>query len=97
VLGTREPDVDLTTSHEPLEVRVTVWVERAHQPGLRRDTWSRQATSRTRITLPDGDGKPLPSTFWTPVSRDRELEERLLAAVETALASPAPDAEAPGS
>lgn len=44
------PPIDLTQAEGELELRVLVFVERANTPGLRRDTWSRRLTTRTRTT-----------------------------------------------
>ena len=82
VLGLEPQRPDLTQTVGPLELRVWVYVERAHDPGLRRDTWSRRNTTRTRIVEPDGE--TLPATFWTPVARDRAFERRQLAAIDAA-------------
>ena len=80
---------DLTRLDEPLELRVRVYLERAHEPGLRHDTWSRRMTTRTKI-FPGGEElESLDKTFWTPVARDRDFERRLLAAIEKALAQQA--------
>jgi hypothetical protein len=60
-------------------------------------------TTRTEIVAPAhgtslaGDGAatarpplaPLPTTAWTPVLRDRDVERRLLAEIAAALATPA--------
>ncbi len=79
-----EADVDLSRLAGPLELRVWVYVERAYSPGLRRSTWTRARTTRTRI-IPAEDEEALPSRYWTPVHRDDAYERRLLAAVERAL------------
>ncbi len=85
-LAAREPPLDLTTYVGELELRVRVFIERAYVPGTRRNTWSREMSSRATIVspatgAPDADTEP----FWTPVTRDLDYEHRLLAAVaETA-------------
>lgn len=78
---------DLTQAQSDLELRVWVYVERASAPGLRRSTWTRRNTTRTRLIAPEGDTGPTPSTSWTAVARDAAYERRLLAAVENAMAS----------
>ncbi len=79
-----DAEVDLSRLAGPLELRVWVYVERAYSPGIRRSTWTRARTTRTRIILAD-DEKALPTQYWTPVRRDEAYERRLLAAVERAL------------
>ena len=81
----REAEVDLSRLAGPLELRVWVYVERAYSPGLRRSTWTRARTTRTRI-VPAEDEEALPSRYWTPVHRDQAYERRLLGAVQSALA-----------
>lgn len=80
-----EAEVDLSRLAGPLELRVWVYVERAYSPGLRRSTWTRARTTRTRI-VPAEDEEALPSRYWTPVHRDQAYERRLLGAVQSALA-----------
>ncbi len=79
-----DAEVDLSRRAGPLELRVWVYVERAYSPGLRRSTWTRARTTRTRI-IPADDEQALPTRYWTPVHRDEAYERRLLAAVERAL------------
>ena len=67
-----------------LELRVRVYVGRAHTLGIRRATWSRSSTTRATIDAPASDGE-IPAQFWTPVSRDEAFERRLLATVDHAL------------
>ena len=85
-----EAEVDLSRLAGPLELRVWVYVERAYSPGMRRSTWTRAKTTRTRI-IPAEDEQALPSRYWTSVRRDEAYERRLLAAVQSALAE-RPDA-----
>jgi hypothetical protein len=87
LLATGHAPADLTRLDGELELRVWVFVERAHSPGLRRDTWSRALTTRTVILDPDSDGAALPARYWTPVARDAAFERRLLAAVDRQLAA----------
>ncbi len=84
LFATQDTEVDLSRLTGPLELRVWVYVERAYLPGIRRSTWTRAKTTRTRI-IPAEDEKALPSLYWTPVRRDEAYERRLLAAVERAL------------
>jgi hypothetical protein len=89
LLAVATPPPDLTDFGGVIEVRVRVFVERGHRPGLRRSTWSRRLTTRTTIVPPEGP--PLPTAFWTPVARDRDFERRLLDSVRASLATrPAP-------
>jgi hypothetical protein len=88
VLGLADDVPNLIDGTSDLELRVWVFVERAHHPGVRRSTWSRQLTSRSTITPPRSD-EPLPATFWTPVARDQALEQRIVAEIERRLAAAA--------
>jgi hypothetical protein len=90
VLGLQPMEEDLTRLDEPLELRVRVYLERAHKPGLRHDTWTRRKTTRTQILGAGEDPQPLEETYWTPVARDRDFERRLLAAIERMLAKQEP-------
>ncbi len=91
-----DAEVDLSRLAGPLELRVWVYVERAYSPGIRRSTWTRAKTTRTRI-VPAEDETALPTRFWMPVRRDEAYERRLLAAVERALGEPsAPSSDGPG-
>ncbi|MHC4140500.1 MAG: hypothetical protein ACYSUF_01015 [Planctomycetota bacterium] len=90
LLGIETRDLDLTAYDGDLELRVLVIVERAHTMGVRRSTWSRRSTTRAMIDAPASDGD-IPANFWTPVSRDEAFERRLLAAVDQALRSRAPE------
>ena len=85
LLGTQDAEVDLSRYIGALELRVWVYVERSYTPGLRRSTWTRAKTTRTRI-VPAEDTEAPPAQFWTPVHRDEAFERRLLAAVQSALA-----------
>ena len=90
LLGVETHDLDLTAYDGDLELRVRVIVERAHAMGARRSTWSRRSTTHATIDAPASDGE-IPAKFWTPVSRDEAFERRLLAAVDQALRSRAPE------
>jgi hypothetical protein len=65
-----------------------VFVERAHNPGVRRSTWTRKATTETALVVPEGERGIPAGMQWTPITRDPAYERRLLAAVEEALAAP---------
>lgn len=86
LLGANEPQIDLSEYHGDLELRVWVFVERAYAPGIRRNTWTRRKTTRTTIAPAEPDGEPLPSMWWTPVSRDAAVERLLLVAIDRSLA-----------
>ena len=77
--------VDVGEIDGPLELRVWVIIERAYQPGVQRDTWSRRLTTIARIERPATDPGAPTGPFWTPVARDPAFERRLLASVQTAL------------
>ncbi|MBT8487007.1 MAG: hypothetical protein HKO59_12805 [Phycisphaerales bacterium] len=89
LLATRTDSIDRTSHAGTMALRVWVYTERSHQPGLRRDTWTRRASSTAIVFDAEGDRRP--RQFWTPVARDPDLERRLLARVERAL----PAASAP--
>ncbi|UCD75904.1 MAG: hypothetical protein JSV91_03090 [Phycisphaerales bacterium] len=91
LLATGHEEADLTGFVGDLELRVWVYVERAHTPGVRRGTWSRALTTRTVIIDPDSGGRALPGRYWTPVARDTALERRLLAAIDKQLAAGMPN------
>jgi hypothetical protein len=79
------PPLDLTRFDQPLEMHVRVFLERAYAPGQRRSTWTRSINSATEIVVPGTPPTVLPSRFWTPVSRDRDAEKRLIRAVDAAI------------
>lgn len=83
LLAIDEPLRDLTAEDGPLELRVWVYNERAHVPGIRRSAWSRRLTTRTLVIDPETSEPLVPA--WTVVSRDRELESHLLTEIERAL------------
>ena len=83
----RNPSEDLTRHEGDLELRVWVYLEQAHTPGLRRGTWSRANTTRS-VVIGD-DGKPMKRTIWTVVARDRAFERYLLSQIRKSLASAA--------
>jgi hypothetical protein len=84
LLGVETPEFDLSTYRGELELRVRVYVERAHEMGIRRSTWTRRRTTQATIVSADSDGS-IPREFWVPVARDEAFERRLLAAVDRAL------------
>lgn len=85
LLGMDRPDPDLTTYQGDIELRVWVYVERAHVAGLRRGAWSRSLTTRTTIMETDSAGAAPVSWYWTPVGRDQAFERRLMAAIADAI------------
>lgn len=88
LFGTRTQPVDFTDYSGTLELRVWVYLERAHTPGLRRSTWTRSKTTRTTSVSPQPrriDDPVEPTTFWEPIARDTAFEGRLLSAVSRRL------------
>ena len=85
LLGLSGPPPDLTAFEGAVELRVSVVIERAYSPGIRRSTWSRTGTSRAVITRPASDPETPTKPFWTPVARDTAFEQRLLALVAESL------------
>jgi hypothetical protein len=90
VLGIEQPGVDRTDHPGPLRLKVRVYVERAHVPGVRAGTWARGRMPTTQVIDPE-TGEPLPGAFWTPVARDEAFEQRLLGQLAGRLETP-PDA-----
>jgi len=98
LLGSSMPARDLTTSDEPLELRVWVYRERKHTIGQRRNTWTRRLRSTARHGSVDETWEDAPGSFWTPVSRDEAAEHRLLSEIaERMNLSPMTDAADPPS
>jgi len=91
LLGIDAPTVDLTQTDQPLELRVWVFTERAHTPGMRRSSWTRRKTTRSILVYPENEAGLPSGQFWTPLSRDEAYEQRLLAGVQRMLTS-APEA-----
>jgi len=89
VLGIEQPGVDRTVHRGPLRLKVRVYVEQSHVPGVRAGTWARGRLPASQVIDPE-TGQPLPQ-FWTPVSRDKAFEQRLLGQIATRLETP-PDA-----
>ncbi len=82
--GTRDDPINLASHDGPLLLRVWVWLERAHEPGFHRGTWTRSQITRTTV---GGEGAgPTPPLFWTPLARDPLFEQRLLKTVADRLA-----------
>lgn len=88
LLGLDQRPVDLTQDKQPLELRVWVYVERAHTAGLRRSTWTRRKTTRSELVWPERDQGLPGGQFWTPVERDPSYEARLLGEVQALMAKP---------
>lgn len=78
---------DLTSVHGEMEMRVWVYLERAHTPGMKRFAWSPAMTTRWR--QPDEPVDPDEGveaiSIWTPIARDPALEERIVGEVREAL------------
>jgi hypothetical protein len=99
----RGPDVlditgdppDLALGMAPTVLRVRVYLEQAHTPGARRDTWTRRAATRSEIRSVVAGDAPPQGRSWTPVERDRDFEGRLLAAIAAAIEDPAADGATP--
>jgi hypothetical protein len=87
VINAEQPPVDLSQAQGDLELRVWVYVERAHISGVRRSTWTRSKTTQTQLVYPEGMRERARGTVinWTPVARDTDYERRLLHDVETAM------------
>jgi hypothetical protein len=82
LLGLEAPREDLSTMQSgALEMRVSVFLEQSHEPGLRRSNWSRKATSKSVVYPPGEYEQPLPSRFWSPISRDPWFEASVLDAI----------------
>ncbi len=80
---------DLTTFQGSVELRVWVYVERSHRPGVRPNVWSRVGRSYSTNpleTIEPDDGTTRSPGLWTPVGRDEAMERRLLAEVRRSLA-----------
>ncbi len=96
LLGLREPPADLTRRTAPLDMRVAVFVERSHRPGVRVDTWSRRNVSRARVARPAPATGFEPDRSWWPVARDEGLEQALLAEIARRLEPEGPPPDATG-
>lgn len=91
LLGEPEAIADLSAWEGDVEAIVRVYLERRNEVGLRRFTWTRKATTRTRVVPPSGS-PALAASAWTPISRDPDFERRLRDAIESQLGAK-PDAE----
>lgn len=85
LLALAEPDWDLTTGDGALDLRVWVFEERGHSVGQRRNTWTFTGTSYTYHVPVEGNWDESHVFFWTPTTRDRAAERRLLGQVESRL------------
>jgi hypothetical protein len=85
LLGVGGAPADLTAYDGPVELRVSVVVERSFTPGIRTDTWTSSNTSRAVIRRPRSSPEKPTHPFWTPVTRDTAFERRLLAEVARAV------------
>jgi len=75
---------DLPAAAIPTVLRVRVYVEQAHIPGTRRNTWTRRAATRAEVRATIA-GDPVPGTYWTPVERDHRFERFLVDKVAQAI------------
>jgi hypothetical protein len=85
LLSLTDEPFDLSAYDGAIELRVWVYIEQAHEPGLKRDTWTRRATTYTDIMSDEDPSKPLPRTMWSVSTRDRAFERRLLARISALL------------
>ncbi len=77
---------DLTRLDQPLDLRAWVYVEHGHKPNVMRSTWSPKLLAQPKRSGYDGRWEQPPGgVFWVPTSRDRNAEQKLLAAIEKAL------------
>ena len=81
LLGVTNDDWDLTAGDGPLDLRAWVFEERGHSVGQRRNAWSFIGTSYTYKVPVEGNWEENQVFFWTPTTRDRPAERRLLAEV----------------
>lgn len=84
VLAMRDQIIDITTTADPVDLRVSVVIERASAPGTRPTTWTTRQSSRATVIDP-ATGEALDRIYWTPVARDPILESALLTAVKNRL------------
>jgi hypothetical protein len=90
--GSVPPDangaIDMRRYNGPIEVRVSVFIERAFTPGLQRSTWTLSQSSFYADALKArriGPATAYDRSIWTPIERDREMERRLTAQLECAI------------
>lgn len=77
--------VDLATYEGPIEVRVSVYVERAFTPGLQRSSWTLSETSVSTNPLRPRPPRTTTSydvSVWTPIERDPTMERHLLSMLD---------------
>lgn len=96
ILGLRSDPAPSASDTGPLELRVAVFVERAHRPGRFVDTWSRRLANQARVGRTDRSGAFEPTVAWWPVARDAGLERRLLESIASRLAPDDPGEPAGG-
>lgn len=87
LLELRHNPVDLTNTDLAIELRVAVFIERAHSPGTRPSVWTTSDATQAVVIDPE-TGSPVERSFWTPIARDERYERLLLAALQQQLASP---------
>jgi len=78
LFGLREPPPDVGVAGTPIEMRVAIFVERSHRPGLQVDTWSRRLVTQARVGRPSPAEGFEPARTWWPVARDAGLERAIL-------------------
>ena len=73
----------------PLELRVSVSVERQFRPGYQGPAYTRGLGSfSTDVTVKDDGRAPRDRSTWTPISRDERLERMLITRIAERLAPP---------
>ena len=85
LLAATHPNWDLTAATGPLDLRVWVFEERGHSVGQRRNTWTFAGTTYTYHLPVEGEWDESTVFFWTPTTRDRPAERRILAEVQARL------------
>jgi hypothetical protein len=81
VLGQSLELIEVGDPDAPVTVQVRVLLERVHEPGIRRDTWSRRLTTRSQRIAPDETWQETPEVFWSAYARDTATERAVLARV----------------
>lgn len=85
LLGVTNEDWDLTENEGLLDLRAWVFEERGNSVGQRRNPWTFIGTSYTYRVPVEGNWDENQVFFWTPTTRDRSAERRLLAEVSERL------------
>ena len=80
--------IDLTDHSGPIELQVSVYVERHYTKGKKISTSSFRKNSQDITTLGSNEIlATMPNSFWTPISRDISKEQLLLTTIEQILNS----------